>query len=85
MLKKLIFISAAFTSLSATLIGAHSFIYTEASLLWMICKIASSIAVVGVGILTWQNWRKHEADPFAIELLLLGAMGLLVLAGANVA
>ena len=85
MLKKLIFISAAFTSLSATLIGVHSFIDTEASLLWMICKIAGSIAVVGVGILTWQNWRKHEAGHFATELWLLGAMGLLVLAGASVA
>jgi hypothetical protein len=86
MLKKLLLLFAAFTSLSAAAIGLHAlFIDAEGSLAWTICKAASAATVVGIGIATWQSWRANASRHFNANLLRLGAIWLIALAAASAA
>jgi hypothetical protein len=74
-LKKLLFLIAAFTSLSAAVAGLHSlFIDTEASLTWTICKTVSAASIVGIGIVTWRLWRANTLRHFSMKWLWLGAI-----------
>jgi hypothetical protein len=87
MLKKLLFLFAAFTSLSAAVVGLHSlFIDTGSPLAWTICKVASAATVVSIGIVTWRYWRAEASRRFFnAKLLRLAAIWLFVLACASAA
>jgi hypothetical protein len=86
MLKKLLLIFAAFTSLSAAVIGLYSlFIDTEGLLAWTIGKVASAATVFGIGIVTWQHWRTSASQPMNTKWLGLGAIWLVALAVASAA
>jgi hypothetical protein len=86
MLKKLLFLFAAFTSLSAAAVGLHSlFIDTEGSLAWTIGKVASAATVVGIGIITWRYWRANTSRHLNAKWLWLGAIWLVALAAASAA
>ena len=85
MVKKLMLLLAALTSLSAALIGLHSFVDLEGSPTWIVYKVVSSAAIVGVGILTWLYGRAQASRRFTAQSLLVGAMLLLVFGAAGVA
>jgi hypothetical protein len=84
MLKKILFLFAAFTSLSAAAVGLHSlFIDTEGSLAWTISKVASAAIVVGIGVITWRYWRANALRHVNAKWLWLGAIWLVALAAAS--
>ncbi len=84
MSKKLLFLFAAFTSLSAAVVGLHSlFIDTDSPLAWTICKVASAATVVSIGIVTWRYWRENTSRHVNAKWLRLGAIWLVTLAAAS--
>jgi len=85
MVKKLIFLFAAFTTLSALLVGFHSLLVDEGSVSWIASKTAISASIVAVGILTWQHARTRVSRNVIEQLLLVGAMSLLVFGAAGIA
>ena len=87
MSKKLLFLFAAFTSLSAAVVGLHSlFIDSDSPPAWTICKVASAATVVSIGIVTWLYWRAEASQRFLnAKLLRLAAIWLFILAGASAA
>ncbi len=86
MLKKLLLLFAAFTSLSAAAVGLHSLFFdTEGSLAWTICKAASAATVMGIGIITWQYRRANASRHVNANLLRVGAIWLVALAVASAA
>lgn len=86
MLKKLLFFFAAFTSLSAAVIGLHSlFIDTEGALAWTTGKVTSAVTVLGIGILTWRHCRVNASQHLNAKWLGLGAIWLVALAVASAA
>ena len=85
MVKKFMFLLAALTSLSAALIGLHSFADLEGSPVWMVYKVVSSASVVGIGILTWLYGRAQVSRRLNVQSMLVGGMLLLVFGSAGVA
>ncbi len=85
MVKKLIVLFAAFTTLSALLVGFHSLLVDEWSVSWIASKTAISASIVAVGILTWQHARTQVSRNVIEQLLLVGAMSLLVFGAAGIA
>jgi hypothetical protein len=84
MVKKLILVFAAFTTLSALLVGIHSLLVDEGSIAWIASKTAISAAIVAVGILTWRHGHTQVARNTIEQLLLVGAMGLLLFGAAGI-
>ena len=69
MVKKLILLFVAFTTLGALLVGFHSLLVEEGSVSWIASKTAISVSIVAVGILTWQHARTQVSRNVIEQLL----------------
>jgi len=82
-MRSLMVVLAVFTTLSGILVGVHSLLVPEGSLLWIAVKLAACVAVVVTGAMTWVYVRRRPSRLTAASLLLLGAMGIMVLGAAG--
>jgi len=83
-MKRLILVFATFTILSALLVGIHSLLVDEGSPSWITTKVVISASIVGIGILTWRHAHTRVSRNVIEQLLLVGAMSLLLFGAAGI-
>ncbi len=81
MIKVSVLALALVTSALAALVGFHGVLFDDGSPIWNLLKVSASIAVIGVGALTWSQLGIRSPNP--VRALFGGALFLITAGSAG--